>query len=58
MSKLGDRYPFHFAIPRNASRESRAAAPFHIAAEFGVSGQIQHVRSEGWFHLYRIVRAA
>lgn len=56
--EIEERYPFHFAIPRGASRASREAAPGYIAREFGVSGVIEHVRSEGWFHLYRIVQAA
>lgn len=45
---------FHFAIPRGASKASRANALRHIAETFGIAGKVRHVRSEATFHLYVI----
>jgi hypothetical protein len=45
---------FYFAIPHNASLESRAAAPRHIADTFGLTGAIEFVREEPDFRLYRL----
>lgn len=54
---MDDRYPFYFAVPRNASRASREGVPTHLARAHGVAGKIELVRVEGWFRLYRVVSA-
>jgi len=56
--KTETQYPFYFAIPRGASKASRERVPAHLFKEFGVeliAGSVEHVRSEGWFHLYRVL---
>ena len=55
MAKPDSPYPFYFALPNWASSETRAKAPSHIEANFGVRGRIEHVSTELAFRLYRIV---
>jgi hypothetical protein len=44
---------FLFAVPRNASRESRERIPQHVALHFGVMpSTLFHVRSDEQMHLY------
>lgn len=48
------KHLFYFAVPRSASLASRRRVPQHIKATYGISGSIEHVRSEATFHLYRM----
>lgn len=58
MSAREERDPyFYFAVPRGAPKAARERVPAHIFKHFGlelIPGTVEHVRSEGWFHLYRI----
>ena len=45
---------FYFAIPRGATLQSRSLALAHIASTYGISGEVEFVRQEPRFRLYRI----
>jgi hypothetical protein len=45
--------PFYFAVPHVA--RNRAAIPAHVFGTYNVSGQIEFVRSDEQFRLYRVV---
>ena len=48
----------HFAIPHNATPDSAAAAPAHVAGKFGgLAHTTELVSSEDYGHLYRMERA-
>lgn len=56
MALEDSKYPFYFAIPHDAPRETRAGVPSHVATTYGVPGRVEFVGRDEQLRLYRIVK--